>query len=287
MKHTLLLIALLVPGSLLFAQEEAIKNNNDKKYPESEVLQAFKNKTFNASDYIAKAAQLGKPVYKKGILHHKTYYNQDGTLQLYLPYKNNQLDGEVIFYTKSGAPFSKVRYKKGIPIVGTATEFITAVNFIQTSYEAGKIYEISTFQNYKIQERQIFNLGESYTVTRFYANEQPKFEYQIAKNYLDGKVVYYSEKGVKLYEAEFYDGTLVSGEIWLSNSGSKKTDYVRIIKDATNQLIAVPTAITTETNTTTAAEFMVPHKIAPEELYDNTLLSLESDTTTPIKLKQE
>ncbi|WP_157956079.1 hypothetical protein [Flavobacterium kingsejongi] len=281
MKHTLLLIALLVPRSLLFAQGEASKINSDKDNG-SEVLQAFKNKTFNASDFIAKAAQLGKPEYKKGILHHKTYYDQDGILQLYLPYKNNRLEGEITFYTKSGAPFSKVLYKKGIPIVGTATEFITAVNFIQTSYEAGKIYEISTFQNYKIQERQIFNLEESYTVTRFYDNEQPKFEYQIAKNYLDGKVVYYSKKGLKLYEAEFYDGTLVSGEIWLSNSGSKKTDYVRIIKDATNQLIAVPTV-----STTSAAEFMMPHKIAPEELYDNTLLSLESYNTPTIKLEQE
>lgn len=285
MKHTLLLIAFLVPGSLLFAQESTRINTN--KDPGSEVLQAFKNKTLNASDLIAKAAQIGKPEYKKGILHHKTYYDQDGTLQLYLPYKNNQLEGEVTFYTKSGAPFSKVLYKKGVPIVGTATEFITAVNFIQTSYEAGKIYEISTFQNYKIQERQIFNLGESYTVTRFYDNEQPKFEYQITKNYLDGKVAYYSEKGLKLYEAEFYDGTLVSGEIWLSNSESKTTEYVRIIKDASNQMIALPIAITTETNTTAAAEFMIPDKIAPEELYDNPLLSLESYTTTTIKLEQE
>lgn len=285
MKHTLLLIVLLVPGSLLFAQEPT--RINTYKKTGSEVLQAFRNKTFNASDFIAKATQLGKPEYKKGILHHITYYDQDGIVQLYLPYKNNQIEGEVTFYTKSGAPFSKVLYKKGVPIIGTATEFLTAANFIQTSYEAGKIYEISTFQNYKIQERQILNLGESYTVTRFHDNEQPKFEYQITKNYLDGKVVYYSEKGLKLYEAEFYDGTLVSGEIWLSNSESKTTEYVRIIKDASNQLIALPIAITTETNTTAAAEFMIPDKIAPEELYDNPLLSLESYTTTTIKLEQE
>ena len=107
MKQTSLLITLLVPGTALFAQNEASKIINSKKDPDSatksEVIQSFRNETFNTCDFITKAAQINKP-----------------------------------------------KYKKGIPIIATATEFITAVNFIQTSYETGKTYKISMFQNYKI-----------------------------------------------------------------------------------------------------------------------------------------
>ncbi|WP_306353510.1 toxin-antitoxin system YwqK family antitoxin [Flavobacterium sp. '19STA2R22 D10 B1'] len=225
--------------------------------------------------------------YVNGTLQGITEIYTEGVLAQQIPYENGMVNGNVLYFDLTGKNISSLEYANNEIQNGTTTEFETSstVNFRQSDYKNGKLTESRIYINNKIVQQQILESDETYNVANFYENGKPKFKYKTNADLLHGKVQYFDEKGKKQYEAEFNKGSLVDGEIWLTNSTNyyleSTANYIKIIKtkkEIKSQGIILPNKIDfeiiekiTDAQSKSKLNYVIKtSEIYPSELHNNT-----------------
>jgi uncharacterized protein len=169
----------------------------------------------------------------------KVYYYNNNIITKEIPFENELMSGEAIFYDQNGNQIAKATYKDDQIISGT--EIVSDNQGLENIniYKDGIVAETITKENGKITKtKKILDQNtQNYTIQHFFTSGKLKLKYDLNQNeLLTGIVTSYNTAGKKEYEAKLQDGKLYSGTIHLNKTYAIEGDsnYLKLTKTKNN-----------------------------------------------------
>lgn len=163
------------------------------------------------------------------------FYNYNSRIERKETYKNDKLNGKTIFYNENEKEIASLIYKDNLPQDGTLIiDYSYSKKPISEIYKNGQIVERISYDETDGKRISEFKDGKEVKVTAYYKDtDKKRLTYNVKGMYVDDLVITYDKNGNELTRAEFKDGKLKSGTVYLAEQNAyayNKTKYVILTK---------------------------------------------------------